>query len=354
MASGPIRRGSTICGCRRCGSHAAARALSCRRPAWCRLTITARALRPTALDTGERLCRQGFLRARGRGRGKVSGDRCQSARRHQAGHRTHHRGHRRAGRRGLRGRAEGREVEHRGRSARGKDDSVRCDVVELYGGGVYDLYKYRRYQDVRLVFAPGGVERLFRWRSGQFRVSTLQFRRQLPAGSTVNGRPLDTSANYLRYAKADARAGDLVFTSGSPGSTNRLETVAQLESRRDVSLRDIFWNARSCVARSRNFPRRGPSGRASRRTAAATEHRERAEERGKGRFAVPHRPADHPGPRGGRAGASRQGRPSRDETLRSGFGAAWDSIKADARYAASQGPIASIFSRITGASTRSC
>ena len=49
-------------------------------------------------------------------------------------------------------------------------------------------------------------------------------------------KPLDTRANYLRYAKADAQPGDLTFTSGHPGSTHRLDTVAQLEFRRDRKL----------------------------------------------------------------------------------------------------------------------
>ena len=54
-------------------------------------------------------------------------------------------------------------------------------------------------------------------------------------------RPLDTSKSFLRYAKADVRPGDLTFTSGHPGSTFRLDTVSELEFRRDVTLpRSIF------------------------------------------------------------------------------------------------------------------
>jgi hypothetical protein len=123
------------------------------------------------------------------------------------------------------------------------DDNLRCDVVTLYGGGVYDLYKYRRYQDVRLVFAPevaiaffGGDPDNFEFPRYDFDVSYLRV--------YVDGHPLDTAANYLRYATADAHAGDLVFTSGNPGSTQRLHTVAQLEYERAVSLpRSIAWNA---------------------------------------------------------------------------------------------------------------
>src|SRR5262249_833606 len=115
----------------------------------------------------------------------------------------------------------------------GKDaDAVRCDVVTLYNGGVYDLYKYRRYQDVRLVFAPeqsiaffGGDPDNFEFPRYDFDVSFLRV--------YSGDKPLDTSKNYLRYAKSDAQSGDLVVTSGHPGSTNRLDTVAQLTFRRD-------------------------------------------------------------------------------------------------------------------------
>ena len=125
----------------------------------------------------------------------------------------------------------------------GKDDNIRCEVVELYRGGVYDLYKYRRFQDVRLVFAPeaaiaffGGDPDNFEFPRYNFDVSYLRV--------YVDGKPLDTRSSYLRYAKADARAGDVVFTSGNPGSTDRLETVAQLEFRRDVLLpRFIAWDS---------------------------------------------------------------------------------------------------------------
>lgn len=123
------------------------------------------------------------------------------------------------------------------------DANVRCDVVELYHGGIYELYRYRRYQDVRLVFAPemaiaffGGDPDNFEFPRYDLDVAYLRV--------YVDDRPLDTSANFLRYATRDPRAGELTFTSGHPGRTNRLDTVAALEFQRDVTLpRDIFYNS---------------------------------------------------------------------------------------------------------------
>ncbi len=122
----------------------------------------------------------------------------------------------------------------------GGDDALRCDVVELYNGGVYNLYKYRRFQDVRLVFAPeqaiaffGGDPDNFEFPRYDLDVSYLRV--------YVDGKPLDTAANYFPYARDDVKPGDPTFTVGNPGSTHRLDTVAELEEDRDVSLpRSLF------------------------------------------------------------------------------------------------------------------
>ena len=126
------------------------------------------------------------------------------------------------------------------RECSGNDAALRCDVVDLYHGGIYHLYKYRRYQDVRLVFAPekaiaffGGDPDNFEFPRYDLDVAYLRV--------YVEGAPLDTRANYLRYAARDVAPGDLTFISGHPGSTNRLQTVAQLAFRRDVTLpRELF------------------------------------------------------------------------------------------------------------------
>jgi Peptidase S46 len=120
------------------------------------------------------------------------------------------------------------------------DAAVRCDVVDLYHGGRYHLYKYRRYQDVRLVFAPekaiaffGGDPDNFEFPRYNLDVTYLRV--------YADGVPLDTRANYLRYAAHDAAPGDLTFTAGHPGSTDRPDTVAHLAFRRDVTLpRELF------------------------------------------------------------------------------------------------------------------
>src|SRR5499425_2729817 len=117
----------------------------------------------------------------------------------------------------------------------GKDDNLRCDVISLYSGGVYNLYKYRRYQDVRLVFAPEGAIAFFGGDPDNFEFPRYDFDLSYMRVYR-DGNPLDTRANYLRYAAADAKPGDLTFTSGHPGRTHRLDTVASLEFRRDVTL----------------------------------------------------------------------------------------------------------------------
>src|SRR6202007_2067458 len=95
-------------------------------------------------------------------------------------------------------------------------DALRCEVISLYGGGIYDLYRYRRYQDVRLVFAPEFAAAFFGGDPDNFMFPRYDLDVAYPR-VYVDDRPLDTSANFLRYATRDPRAGELTFTSGHPG-----------------------------------------------------------------------------------------------------------------------------------------
>ncbi|PWT83299.1 MAG: hypothetical protein C5B57_07115 [Blastocatellia bacterium] len=109
---------------------------------------------------------------------------------------------------------------------------LRSDVVTLYRGGQYHLYRYKKYTDVRLVFAPefdvaffGGDPDNFNY--PRFDLDMAIFR------IYEDGKPA-TIAHYLKWSKTGVREGDLVFVSGSPGSTSRLNTVDHLEFLRDV------------------------------------------------------------------------------------------------------------------------
>ena len=106
----------------------------------------------------------------------------------------------------------------------------RCQVVPLYHGGQDWLYKYRRYQDVRLVFVPsqatsffGGYPDNFNYPRYDFDLSVLRV--------YVHGKPAETP-DYFRISAHGPRAGELVFTSGNPGATERDDTIAQLETLR--------------------------------------------------------------------------------------------------------------------------
>ena len=114
-----------------------------------------------------------------------------------------------------------------------KSTGLRCDVVTLYGGGAYHLYKYKKYTDVRIVFTPeyavasfGGDPDNFEYPRHALDVAFFRV--------YENDKPVHLK-DYLKWSTTGVKEGDLVFLSGNPGSTARMNTMSQLEFLRDVS-----------------------------------------------------------------------------------------------------------------------
>jgi hypothetical protein len=110
-------------------------------------------------------------------------------------------------------------------------ENTRCDIVTLFQGAEYHLYKYRRYTDVRLVFAPeeqiaffGGDPDNFEF--PRYNLDICLFR------AYENGKPAQIE-HYLKWSASGPQENECVVVSGHPGRTDRLRTVAEVEYLRD-------------------------------------------------------------------------------------------------------------------------
>lgn len=111
------------------------------------------------------------------------------------------------------------------------DGKRQCEVVTLFSGGLYHLYQYKKYDDIRLVFAPefgiaffGGDPDNFEYPRYCYDITFLR--------AYENGKPARVE-HYFKWAAAPVKEGDLIFTVGNPGTTGRLASYAELEFSRD-------------------------------------------------------------------------------------------------------------------------
>lgn len=133
---------------------------------------------------------------------------------------------------------------------------LRCNVVSLYQGSEYHLYRYKKYTDVRLVFAPeqqiafyGGDPDNFTFPRHDLDVAIFR--------AYEEGKPV-TPVAYLPWSQDGAGDDELVFVSGNPGSTSRLSTVAQIEFLRDQALPATLAFLKRRLALLHAFSARGP------------------------------------------------------------------------------------------------
>jgi peptidase S46-like protein len=128
---------------------------------------------------------------------------------------------------------------------------LRCDVVTFYSGEVYNLYKYKKYTDVRLVFAPefdaaffGGDPDNFTYPRYDLDITFFRV--------YENDKPAHIE-RYLSWTKDGVKDNELIFVSGHPGSTGRLRTVAQLEFLKDLDYPARLETYKRRIALLENF-----------------------------------------------------------------------------------------------------
>jgi hypothetical protein len=139
---------------------------------------------------------------------------------------------------------------------------LKCESVSLYNGGQHWLYKYKRYDDVRLVFAPerdiaafGGDPDNFNFPRWSLDMTLMRI--------YEDGKPANTP-NHLEWREKGLRSGEAMFVAGHPGNTQRLLTVSDLKFRRDVSIPQ--WLLRNVELRGRYIQYASAGGEAYRTT----------------------------------------------------------------------------------------
>jgi hypothetical protein len=133
---------------------------------------------------------------------------------------------------------------------------LKCEVISFYSGGEYWLYRFKKYADIRIVFAPeeqiaffGGDYDNFVYPRYDLDVTFLRV--------YENGKPIHTP-NYFKWSEKGAQDGEFIVLPGNPGSTSRLLTVSQLKYQRDVGnpLQKLVWESR--LHALEGYSKRGP------------------------------------------------------------------------------------------------
>ncbi len=123
-----------------------------------------------------------------------------------------------------------------------KETGLKCDVISYYNGSLFFVQGFRVYKDVRLVFKPEEQIGYFGGDPDNFTYPRYNLDCTFMRIYDDNGNPLK-SENFFAWSKDGAEEGELVFTVGNPGSTNRLRTVAQLEYLRDITYRNFSFQS---------------------------------------------------------------------------------------------------------------
>ncbi len=116
-----------------------------------------------------------------------------------------------------------------------KDSELRTSITTLFNGGKYSLYGYKRYNDVRLVFAPEEEMAYFGGDPDNFTYPRYDLDCSFFRVYDKDGKPLKTE-HYFHWSPNGTVPGEPVFVVGNPGRTERLKTVAQLEYNRDIQI----------------------------------------------------------------------------------------------------------------------
>lgn len=136
------------------------------------------------------------------------------------------------------------------------ESGLRSDVVTLYGGGRYHLYQYKKYTDVRLVWAPetaaafmGGDADNFEY--PRYCLDACIFR------VYENGQPAKIE-HFLKWSQAGPAENELIFVAGNPGRTSRILTVDALRFQRDVRMPFVMDLLRRREIALQQFGLQGP------------------------------------------------------------------------------------------------
>jgi len=137
-----------------------------------------------------------------------------------------------------------------------KTGPLKCESVTLYAGGQYWLYKYKRYSDVRLVFAPESGIGMFGGDPDNFQFPRWCLDMSVLRAYDAEGKPARTQ-NFMKIDFRGPAANEPVFVSGHPGSTDRLLTVEQLKTLRNVDLPQALLRGSELRGRYIQFSKAG-------------------------------------------------------------------------------------------------